>query len=221
MDREPLAYFNIAVRPRIHPRQPLTRQQSALGLYPIGRSFLQIPTPRRSTVGSNHSELQYQQHSSLGGLSSSLYSSAPTDHAMQTPQFSPPNASSFTQAPRRSPPTTAPRVKTQRRTRRSHHSDEPIGLVYEDNKKFKCIKMDCKDLTFGRMADLRRHHSQHHAKNRAEFFCSVTGCPRAHAPTGGKSRSFGTRRDKRDEHERNVHKKERSRESSHTSMEDF
>lgn len=76
-----------------------------------------------------------------------------------------------------------------------------------DKKKFRCSKPDCKDLTFGRLADLRRHYDQQHAHRGVQFFCNFDGCPRSYRPTGGRMRSFGTRKDKRDEHERNVHKK--------------
>lgn len=148
---------------------------------------------------------------------SSLFGGSP-DPTIQNTQFESSITSPFAPPPAPSPPNPAPTAKTPRRTKRSHTSNEPIGHVYENPKKFKCIKADCKDLTFGRMADLRRHHAQHHAKNRVEFFCREPGCPRAHVPAGGASRSFGTRRDKRDEHERNVHKRERSRESSHSSQ---
>lgn len=181
----------------------------------------QLCTPRRSTVDSNRSGLQYRRHDSLAAMSSFPYRSAPANVPMQAQQFSPSIPSPFTQTPQASPPTLSPVIKKTRRHKHSHSNNEPIGLVYDDNRKFKCIKSDCKDLTFGRMADLRRHHAQHHARNRAEYFCRVSGCSRAHVPTGGKSRSFGTRRDKRDEHERNVHKRERSPESPCSSMEDF
>jgi hypothetical protein len=116
-----------------------------------------------------------------------------------------------------SPSTTVPAAKKPRRTQGSHTNNEPIGYVYVDKSKFKCNEPDCKDLTFGRMADLRRHYEQTHSKNRVQYYCSVSGCQRSHASTSGRGRSFGTRKDKRDEHERNVHKKER--ESSYSSIE--
>lgn len=181
----------------------------------------QLPTPRRSTVSSNHSALHNQRHDSAG-LSNSFFTGDSAELTIQVPHHEATSIMSpFTQRSEPSPLVPTPTVKLSRRTKRSHTSDEPIGLVYDNNKKFRCIKADCKDLIFGRMADLRRHHAQHHAKNRVEFFCRISGCSRAHAPAGGNSRSFGTRRDKRDEHERNVHKKERSRESSHCSSMDF
>lgn len=144
-----------------------------------------------------------------------MYSAATTVTA-RSPPVAPVEPSSFLPAP----PPSSNTASTGRRTRRTHRSqanDEPIGYVYFDKSKFKCYRADCKDLMFGRMADLRRHHEQAHAPNRVQFFCSIAGCPRSHAPTGGRGRSFGTRKDKRDEHERTVHKKERVRESSASS----
>ncbi|KAF1963265.1 hypothetical protein CC80DRAFT_366049, partial [Byssothecium circinans] len=103
------------------------------------------------------------------------------------------------------PPPRHPKPKPA--TPRPTPSHEHIGLVLA-NKKFKCLRPTCKDTIFGRLADLRRHHDQQHARHRVQYFCSVAGCSRSAKPSGGagKGRSFGTRKDKRDEHERNVHK---------------
>ncbi|KAF2687649.1 hypothetical protein K458DRAFT_238101, partial [Lentithecium fluviatile CBS 122367] len=90
---------------------------------------------------------------------------------------------------------------------RTTHDEEPIGHVLADKSKFKCSKPDCKELTFGRLADLRRHFDQNHSVQREEYFCRQSGCTRSHNPTGGRGRSFGARKDKRDEHERNRHKR--------------
>ncbi|KAF2240622.1 hypothetical protein BU26DRAFT_203600 [Trematosphaeria pertusa] len=120
---------------------------------------------------------------------------------IQTPLLSPPAVSPSAPTPRRRRP-----AARQSRTR----DEDVIGHVLMNKKKFKCADSSCNDLTFGRLADLRRHHEQQHARNRVQYFCSYAGCPRSHAETGGKGRSFGTRKDKRDEHERNVHERNNS-----------
>lgn len=166
-----------------------------------------MPTPRQSTSGSIcQPNLQFPLQMSLAGLTEPVYP-APTAFDTRSPIVS---TQIPTPCPPPSPPSnTASAAKKPRRAQRSHSNDEPIGYVYFDKSKFKCNKSECKDLQFGRMADLRRHYDQTHAKNRLQYFCSVSGCSRSHASTGGRGRSFGTRKDKRDEHERNVHKKER------------
>ncbi|KAF2711817.1 hypothetical protein K504DRAFT_332873, partial [Pleomassaria siparia CBS 279.74] len=78
-----------------------------------------------------------------------------------------------------------------------------IGYILSDPKKFRCLETSCSSMAFGRLADLRRHHNQQHAKDRKEFFCPVMECAR-NGKKGGK-KGFGARRDKRDEHVRNVH----------------
>lgn len=114
--------------------------------------------------------------------------------------------------PHISPPL-RPTPQTHRRARappvRANHREETIGYVLVDKKKFKCSNPmpECKERTFGRLADLRRHFEQSHSTGREEYYCRHRGCARSHAQTGGRGRSFGTRKDKRDEHERNVHQK--------------
>ncbi|KAF2477716.1 uncharacterized protein BDR25DRAFT_206593, partial [Lindgomyces ingoldianus] len=76
--------------------------------------------------------------------------------------------------------------------------------IMEDGT-IQCAKGECRGLSFGRTADFRRHHNQQHARNRAEYWCTFDDCSRSYVPGGGKTRSFGTRKDKRDEHLRNVH----------------
>jgi len=121
-------------------------------------------------------------------------------------QFSHPSPPPSAQSPER------PDLRLSRATR----DENPIGLVYSNKRKFKCSKSTCSDLTFGRMADLRRHYDQTHARHRVQYYCGFDGCSRSHAQTGGRGRSFGTRKDKRDEHERNVHKMQRANsQSSH------
>ncbi|KAF2640027.1 hypothetical protein P280DRAFT_385153, partial [Massarina eburnea CBS 473.64] len=118
------------------------------------------------------------------------------------PSLSPVSPQPLTSTPNRRPRN---RPAPARQSRDSH---EPIGVVLV-SKKFKCLKSSCADLIFGRLADLRRHYDQQHARHRVQYFCSWSGCMRSSDPSGGagKGRSFGTRKDKRDEHERNVHNK--------------
>jgi hypothetical protein len=116
-----------------------------------------------------------------------------------------------------SPRQPAPQHRRRGRTlARTDRSEETIGFVLVDKKKFKCSNSnpDCKELTFGRLADLRRHFEQNHSTGGEEYYCHYSGCSRSHAPTGGRGRSFGSRKDKRDEHERNVHHKKDSPKSS-------
>ncbi|KAL5410480.1 hypothetical protein PMIN03_005368 [Paraphaeosphaeria minitans] len=174
-----------------------------------------MPTPRHSTSGSiSQSGAQFPQLT-LTKLTNSVYPASTTIDT-RSPLLSTQIPSPFPPAPS-SPSNTVPAAKKDRRAQHSHAKDEPIGYVFSNKSKFKCIKSECKDLQFGRMADLRRHYDQTHAMSRVQYFCSVSGCSRSHASTGGRGRSFGTRKDKRDEHERNVHKKER--ESSNSPVE--
>ncbi|PSN64690.1 hypothetical protein BS50DRAFT_499054 [Corynespora cassiicola Philippines] len=113
-------------------------------------------------------------------------------------------------SPQRSPPPQSkPRVRQQHRVQTRTQTDEVIGYVLANKKIFKCPQKPCAELKFGRLADLRRHHDQAHARNRLQFFCPYDGCPRSNAIGGGQGRSFGTRKDKRDEHVKNVHEKDR------------
>jgi hypothetical protein len=100
------------------------------------------------------------------------------------------------------------------RPSRSNRDEAAIGYVLANKKKFKCTDDECKELTFGRLADLRRHFDQNHSNIGEEYFCRHSGCPRSHAETGGTGRSFGMRKDKRDEHERMVHDAKRTRNST-------
>ncbi|KAF2108308.1 hypothetical protein BDV96DRAFT_263020 [Lophiotrema nucula] len=81
-----------------------------------------------------------------------------------------------------------------------------IGHVLA-NKRFKCSSPSCTTLTFNRQADLRRHYENRHAtRSRVEeCYCPVKGCGRSYEVGGKRGRSFGMRRDKRDEHLRTVH----------------
>lgn len=209
----------------------------------ISTSIPQIYRQRSSAGSATQAGLCYGQDALLDGLTqyvanftfekavntdntSSMYTNAPLSLSVPTTILSPTFSTPFTPmrpSPSTTPPTGSAPAPVPPRRQRATRTDEPIGLVFENKRKFKCNKTDCKDLTFGRMADLRRHYDQTHATHRVQFYCSVSGCSRSHAPTGGRGRSFGTRKDKRDEHERTVHKKEREyrRDSSYSSGENF
>ncbi|KAF2794056.1 hypothetical protein K505DRAFT_198731, partial [Melanomma pulvis-pyrius CBS 109.77] len=79
-----------------------------------------------------------------------------------------------------------------------------IGYILSDPKKFTCSEPSCSSMKFGRLADLRRHHNVQHtdASNRMDYTCPIPECTRN---AKGRKKGFGPRRDKRDEHVRNVH----------------
>lgn len=106
-----------------------------------------------------------------------------------------------------------PHQQLVRRRRRSSPSpdivsDPIIGQVTRSGK-FRCLDPGCDDLTFGRQADFKRHFENVHAPRKMEYFCPEEGCARSRSPANGKSkgRSFNGRKDKMEEHVRNVHKK--------------
>lgn len=111
--------------------------------------------------------------------------------------------------------------------RRRHHTSasdsEPetvTGHVLASGK-FKCSDPECNDLKFGRQADFRRHYINVHAAKKEEFFCTYKGCDRSKRPSKkGKGRSFGSRRDKMEEHVRTVHEKVDKRKRDDLSTED-
>ncbi|KZM18911.1 hypothetical protein ST47_g9942 [Ascochyta rabiei] len=78
--------------------------------------------------------------------------------------------------------------------------------------KFKCSEKTCSDLFFGRQADWKRHHITVHASKAKEYFCSHLGCGRSKKPSDkSKGRSFGSRKDKMEEHMQVVHMNRSSR----------
>lgn len=139
---------------------------------------------------------------------------------MAQPNFSPRQT---TTSARVSPPT--PAAQPTRRPRRTIHSvnkapENLLGLITSD-EKFLCAKKECSHSSFSRLADLKRHYEQSHGRNRAQFWCPYPGCHRSHAPGGGSGRHFGTRKDKRDEHVRNVHEKKGERLSQYSPTADL
>lgn len=85
-----------------------------------------------------------------------------------------------------------------------------IGHVLDKNGSILCSDLECitKRLRFSRVADLRRHCGVRHSL-KPEYFCSYEGCSRSNKTRnfGKQGKSFGSRRDKREEHERMVHQK--------------
>lgn len=75
-----------------------------------------------------------------------------------------------------------------------------IGSVLS-NGKLVCDAEGCKSLTFGRQAELRRHHTTLHATNKPNFWCQVPNCRRS-ANLGG--RAFH-RKDKLAAHVKSMH----------------
>ncbi|OCK94382.1 uncharacterized protein K441DRAFT_561610 [Cenococcum geophilum 1.58] len=71
-------------------------------------------------------------------------------------------------------------------------------MVLSDDR-YICHSSICYGLTFNRLADLKRHHNSLHSSNGVVFWCSANGCRRS---LGGKP---FPRKDKRDEHVRNMH----------------
>jgi hypothetical protein len=120
-------------------------------------------------------------------------------------------------------------VEQQKRRRRQHtppsdsESERVTGHVLASGK-FKCSDPGCSDLRFGRQADFKRHHINVHVPKKIEYFCTVQGCDRSKKPAKkSKGRSFGTRKDKMEEHVRTVHFKEskkRKRDASDTEDEE-
>ncbi|OAL52875.1 hypothetical protein IQ07DRAFT_344733 [Pyrenochaeta sp. DS3sAY3a] len=64
------------------------------------------------------------------------------------------------------------------------------------NGKFKCTEVACANKTFGRRAELQRHHATIHAVEKW-FWCPVPSCSRSKEPFA--------RKDKLADHVRNIH----------------
>lgn len=117
----------------------------------------------------------------------------------------------------------SPVPKKRRRHQNLTSDSEPevvTGHVLASGK-FKCSNPECSDLKFGRQADFRRHFTNVHESKKVEFFCTWKGCDRSKRPIKkGKGRSFGSRRDKMEEHVRTVHEKVDKRKRLATNTED-
>jgi hypothetical protein len=126
-----------------------------------------------------------------------------------------PMPSSRHRSPSCSPPSPFRSAPKRRRRRSGHSADSEAEVIIGHltaSAKFKCSFSSCRDLSYGRQADLRRHYDHQHADKRLEFFCTFDGCTRSKNPTGrSKGKSFGSREDKMREHYRNVHDKSMKR----------
>ncbi|KAH3927021.1 hypothetical protein HBI04_057460 [Parastagonospora nodorum] len=107
------------------------------------------------------------------------------------------------------PSSSSHRVSKQRQ--RSSHSQyarsATIGVVLDTDQpgqnQYKCNAPTCFNKTFGRLAELKRHHKCKHAVagRRPQFWCPVEGCVRSKTGQGG---AF-PRKDKMVDHLSKVH----------------
>jgi hypothetical protein len=80
-----------------------------------------------------------------------------------------------------------------------------IGTIDKDGK-IGCLAGPCRNISFARQADFRRHYEKAHMPAKLEYFCPNEGCPRSREPTGAiKGKSFGAREDRMIEHFQTVH----------------
>jgi hypothetical protein len=75
--------------------------------------------------------------------------------------------------------------------------------IEPDDYIFSCISPICKQKTFARWYDLRRHYYGTHCDDGSIFWCQVQGCDRSNVEGG---RSF-PRKDKLSDHVRKVHRR--------------
>lgn len=75
-----------------------------------------------------------------------------------------------------------------------------IGSVLS-NGKLLCAAKGCEGLTFGRQAELRRHHTSLHAAIKPNFWCQISTCRRSENAGG---RAFH-RKDKLAAHVKSMH----------------
>ncbi|ORY01042.1 hypothetical protein BCR34DRAFT_100982 [Clohesyomyces aquaticus] len=94
--------------------------------------------------------------------------------------------------------------RNKKHRNRKRATTKVVGYIMDDNT-VQCSMPECSRTQFGRQADFRRHRLQVHSRDRPEYWCNQEGCRRSYAPGGGNRTSFGARKDKRDEHLRNVH----------------
>jgi hypothetical protein len=84
-------------------------------------------------------------------------------------------------------------------------SNTLIGSMYStdshDSYSFKCYDTECKNATFGRWYDFKRHYNGAHAAAPIVFWCEIEGCPRSKA---AGDRPF-PRKDKVKDHFESVH----------------
>lgn len=105
---------------------------------------------------------------------------------------------------------TAGAVNAEQDTRQFHNTRTPISETEEDvttigsvlsNGKLLCAAKGCEGLTFGRQAELRRHHTTLHAAIKPNFWCQVSECRRSENAGG---RAFH-RKDKLAAHVKSMH----------------
>lgn len=82
----------------------------------------------------------------------------------------------------------ADEVDAEQDTRQYHNTTTAISDIEEDittigsvlsNGKLLCAVKGCEGLTFGRQAELRRHHTTLHAAIKPNFWCQVSNCRRS------------------------------------------
>jgi hypothetical protein len=101
-------------------------------------------------------------------------------------------------------------VDTEQDKHQSHNTKTVIAEIEEDittigsvlsNGKLLCAAKGCEGLTFGRQAELRRHHTTLHAAIKPNFWCQVSTCRRSENAGG---RAFH-RKDKLAAHVKSMH----------------
>jgi hypothetical protein len=105
---------------------------------------------------------------------------------------------------------TAVIADTEQDKHQSHNTRAAIADIEEDvttigsvlsNGKLLCAAKGCEGLTFGRQAELRRHHTTLHAAIKPNFWCQVSTCRRSENAGG---RAFH-RKDKLAAHMKSMH----------------
>jgi hypothetical protein len=82
-----------------------------------------------------------------------------------------------------------------------------IGKIFSNGEtgqdQYRCVVPGCNNKTFGRLAELKRHHAGKHAAvgRKPQFWCPVKGCERSRA---GQGEAF-PRRDKMFDHLSRMH----------------
>lgn len=81
-----------------------------------------------------------------------------------------------------------------------------IGTVLSNgnvgNDRYKCNEPSCADITFSRLADLKRHYATRHALVRPQHWCPIVGCRRSQ---DGEDEGF-VRKDKLKDHMKQAHR---------------
>ncbi|KAF9691863.1 hypothetical protein EKO04_010086 [Ascochyta lentis] len=111
----------------------------------------------------------------------------------------------------RRPPQPAPHMLTPRTNDSQDTKPVIIGLLLSDgntrNDRYQCPFSTCTELTFGRPAELKRHHASCHkgyGSKKPQYWCPVSGCDRSKV---GHKGSF-PRKDKMMDHLERAHRDE-------------